>query len=143
VLENEGVPEHLPLLQLAHAELLLAEERWDELGDLAAGMRRVGESSGARYLAAAADRAQGRVVGSRGEAAQAIRLLEGAAAGYDALGMAVDAAVARLDAGEAAVAAGREGEARRLADAAAEPLRSAGFRREIARADALLDGTGG
>jgi hypothetical protein len=67
-----------------------------------------------------------------------MRLLEAAAAGYDAVGMAVDAAVARLDAAEAARASGREAEAIRLAEAAAEPLRTAGFGREIARAGALL-----
>jgi class 3 adenylate cyclase len=143
VLEGGDVPNNLPLLQLAGAELLTAEARWDELGDLAAAMRRVGESSGARYLAPAADGAQGRIVAARGEPAEAMRLLEAAAAGYDAVAMAVDAAQARLDAADAACAAGRRADVTRLAEAAAGPLRTAGFRREIARAEALLGRAGG
>jgi hypothetical protein len=138
VLGRDGVPDNLPLLQLAEAELLAAEGRWEELGELAAAMRRVGQSSGARYLAPAADRAQGRVAAARGEPAEAMRLLEGAAAGYDEVCMAVDAAVARLDAAEVARAGGLHADARRLAEAAAGPVRVAGFRREVARADALL-----
>jgi hypothetical protein len=106
-------------------------------------MRRVGESSGARYLAPAADGAQGRIVAARGEPAEAMRLLEAAAAGYDAVAMAVDAAQARLDAADAACAAGRRADVTRLAEAAAGPLRTAGFRREIARAEALLGRAGG
>ena len=136
-IEDDPRPENLPLLQLAQAELLLAEERWDELEGLAATMRRTGESSGARYLAAAAERAAGRVAAARGDAAEGMRLLEAAAAGYDGAGMAVDAAVARLDAAEAALAAGRREDATRLA-AAMGTLRRAGFRREIERGESLL-----
>jgi tetratricopeptide (TPR) repeat protein len=142
VLENDPRPENLPLLQLAQAELLLAQGRWDELDELATTMRRTRESSGARYLDAAANRVAGRVTASRGEAAEGMRLLEAAAAAYDAIGMTVDAAVARLDAAEAALAAGRREDAKRLA-AAAEPLRRAGFRREIDRAESLVVRAGG
>jgi class 3 adenylate cyclase/tetratricopeptide (TPR) repeat protein len=138
VFELEHVPDNLPLLQLAEAELLLTEGRWDELGDLAASMRRTGESSGARYLAPAADRIQGRVTAARGGPGAGIGLLQAAATGYGAVGMTVDAAVARLEAAEAARAAGREGDARRLAEAAVGPLRRAGLRRETARAESLL-----
>jgi hypothetical protein len=52
--------------------------------------------------------------------------------------MAVHAAVARLDAAEVAAATGRGEDARRLADAAAGPLRRVGFRAEIDRAERLL-----
>jgi class 3 adenylate cyclase len=138
VFEFEPVPENLPLLQLAEVELLVAERRWDGLADLAASMRRVGETTAARYLGPAADRAQGRVTAAGGDAAAGTRLLEAAAAGYDRVGMAVDAAVARLDAAETAGAAGREDAGRELAEAALEPLRHVGFRREIARAELLL-----
>lgn len=138
VLADDRVPQNLPLLQLAQAELLLAEERWDKLDELAAAMRRTRESSAAQYLGAAADRVAGRVTAARGETAEGMRLLETAAAGYDAVGMAVDAAIARLDAAEAARAAGRDDDARGLADAAAAPLRRAGFRREADRAESLL-----
>jgi hypothetical protein len=72
-----------------------------------------------------------------------MRLLEAAAAAYDAIGMRVDAAVARLDAAEAALAGGRPEDAKRLAAAAAEPLRRAGFRREIDRAESLVVRAGG
>jgi ATP/maltotriose-dependent transcriptional regulator MalT len=138
VLEDDPMPENLPLLQLAEAELLLAEERWDELDAFAAVLRRTGESSGARYLGATADRVAGRAAVARGEPAEAMPLLEAAAAGYDAVGMAVHAAVARLDAAEVAAATGRGDDARRLADAAAGPLRRVGFRAEIDRAERLL-----
>src|SRR5581483_10489558 len=63
VLDNDPAPENLPLL-------LLAQERWNELGGLAAAMRRTHESSGARYLAAAAERVAGRVAAARGDAAE-------------------------------------------------------------------------
>ena len=138
VFELEHLPDNLPLLQLAEAELLLTEGRWGELGDLAASMRRTSESSGARYLAPAVDRIQGRVMAARGEPGEGMGLLQAAATGYGAVGMTVDAAVARLDAAEAARAAGREGDARRHADTAVGPLRRAGFRRETARAESLL-----
>jgi hypothetical protein len=137
VLENDPTPENLPLLQLAHAELLLAEERWDELEGLAATMRRTGESSGARYLAAAADRAAGRVATAGGDPDEGMRLLAGAAAGFDAAEMAVDAAVTRLDMAETAYAAGDREAAERLVTTAAEPLRRSGFRREVERAARL------
>ncbi len=143
VLDNDPAPENLPLLQLAQAELLLAEERWNELGGLAAAMRRTHESSGARYLAAAAERVAGRVAAARGDAAEAMRLLGAAAAAYDAVGMAVDAAVARLDAAEAALAAGQREDVKRSAAAAARPLRRAGFNREIERGASLLVRAGG
>jgi hypothetical protein len=141
-IEDDPKPENLPLLQLAQAELLLAEERWDELEGLAATMRRTRESSGARYLDAAAQRAAGHVAAARGDAAEGMRLLEAAAAGYDAAGMAVDAAVARLDAAEAALAAGRREDATLLA-AAVGTLRRAGFRREIERGESLVVPAGG
>jgi hypothetical protein len=47
--------------------------------------------------------------------------------------MAVDAAIVRLEAADAALSAGRPEEARRLAGEAALPLRGAGFHREIDR----------
>jgi class 3 adenylate cyclase/tetratricopeptide (TPR) repeat protein len=137
-LENNPTPENLPLLQLAEAELLLAERRWDELDALPATIRRTGDSAGTQYLEATADRIAGRVAAARGDAAGALRLLQAAAAGYQAAGMSVDAAIVRLDAADATLASGREHEARQLAQAAAPPLRTAGFRREIERADALL-----
>ena len=132
-IEDDATPENLPLLKLAEAELLLAEERWDALDGLAAAMRRLRQSSGARYLDPAAERVAGRAAAARGEAAEGLRRLQAAAAAYDRVGMAVDAAVARLDAAEAARAAGRDDDATRLADAAAGPLRRAGFRREVER----------
>jgi hypothetical protein len=138
VLGYDAAPENLPLLRLAEAELLLAEERWGALDELGASMRREGETGGARYLAAAADRAAGRVRAAAGEAAGAMQLLEAAATAYDRLGMAVDAGVARVDAADAACVAGRGDDATRLAHAALEPLRRAGFRREIDRAESLL-----
>ena len=138
VFEAEPMPETLPLLQLAAAELLPAERRWDELVDLAADMRRMGETTAARYLAPAADRAEGRATAAGGDAASGMELLGAAAAGYDAIGMAVDAALARLDAAETVRATGRESDGRQLAEAALGPLRRAGFLREIARAESLL-----
>jgi class 3 adenylate cyclase/tetratricopeptide (TPR) repeat protein len=137
-LENNPTPENLPLLQLAEAELLLAERRWDALDSLPATIRRTGDSAGTQYLDATADRIAGRVAATRGDTAAAVRLLQAAAAGYDEADMAIDAAITRLDAAEAALTAGREDEARHIAQAAAPPLRTAGFRREIKRGDALL-----
>src|SRR5437667_100087 len=54
------------------------------------------------------------------------------------VGMAVDAALSRLDAAETARAAACGDDALDLAGAALEPLRRAGFAREIARAESLL-----
>jgi hypothetical protein len=139
VLEYNPRPENLPLLHLAHVELLLVEQHWDELDALATTMRLTRKSSGASYLDAVADRAAGRVAAARGATAEGIRLLEAAAEAYDDAGMAVDGAVARLDAAEAALTAGRnEATASRLATAAVEAVRHARFRREIDRAESLL-----
>jgi hypothetical protein len=138
VTENDPQPENLPLLQLAQAELLLVERRWDDLDELAAAMRRTREWSGARFLDAAAQRVAGRVAAASANAAEGTRLLEAAAASYDVAGMAVDAAVARVEAAEAALAGSRRDDAMRLAAAAAVQFRRAGFCREIDRAESLV-----
>src|SRR5439155_126891 len=127
-------PENLPLLQLAQAELLFDEGRWDELEPLAGEMRCIRELTGATYLGPGADRVEGRAAAASGALDNGLRLLQAAAAGYDAVGMAVDAAVARLDAAEAALAAERTEEAGRLVATARGPLERAGFLAELERA---------
>ncbi|HEY0417499.1 MAG TPA: AAA family ATPase [Gaiellaceae bacterium] len=127
--------DNLPFLRHAEAELLLAEERWDELPPFAASVRELGRSSGALYLAPTADRLDGRVAIAAGAHDDGVRLLLAAAAGYDALSMRVDAAVARLDAAE--TLAGEE--ARALAEAARAALEPTRFRRELDRAARILD----
>ena len=137
VLEHDPRPENLPLLQLAQAELLFDEGRWDELEPLAGEMRRIRELTGATYLGPGADRVEGRAAAASGALDNGLRLLEAAAAGYDAVGMAVDAAVARLDAAEAALAGERAEEAGRLVATARGPLERAGFLAELERAASL------
>ena len=80
-------------------------------------LRGLAAESGARYLEPTALRLEGRFV----DAAEA----------YDAVGMALYAAVARLDAVE------HGGAERSHLDAARGPLERAGFRREIERLDRL------
>jgi len=140
VLATDPESENLPLLQLAEAELLQREERWDELEALSERMRFARERTGAAYLGPAADRAAGLAAAAHGAPADGLRLLLAAAAGYDAAGMVVDAALVRLDAAEAALAAGAASDAKRLAEAAASPLRTAGYRRESDRTTSLLAG---
>ena len=110
-------PDNLPLLKLAEADVFFAEGRRDNAANLARELRELAAESGARYLEPTALRLEGRFV----DAAEA----------YDAVGMALYAAVARLDAVE-------HGDADRShLEAARGPLERAGFRREIERLDRL------
>ena len=123
---------NLPLVKLAEADLLIREERWAEAVRVSDEMRELHEQSGALYLPPAADRLAGRASIGRGAVAEGLRLLETAASGYEAVGMVVDAAVARLDAVEAGAT-----DAAALVDAALPPLERAGYLRELARARSL------
>jgi hypothetical protein len=124
--------EDLPLLKPAEAEVLMREERWSDAENVAREMRELYERSGALYLPPAADYFAGRAALGRGAAAEGLELLAAAASGYDAVGMVVNAAVARLDAAEAG-APDRAG----LVAAALPPLERAGHLRELARAASL------
>src|SRR5581483_6064501 len=105
--------DNLPLLKLAEADVVLAEGREDARADLARELRELVAKSGARYLEPTALRLEGR--------------FNDAAAAYDAVGMAVHAAVARLDAVE------QSGADRSLLEEARAPLERAGFRLELER----------
>jgi hypothetical protein len=109
-------PDNLPLLKLAEVDVFFAEGREDNAA-FARELRDLAAESGARYLEPTALRLEGRFV----EAAEA----------YDAVGMVVFAAAARLDAVE------HGGADRSQLDAARGPLERAGFRREIERLDRL------
>jgi tetratricopeptide (TPR) repeat protein len=135
--ESDSEPDNPPLLQLAQVELLTAEGKWEELDSLATAMRRLATSTGARYLAPAADRASGRAAAAAGAPEEAFHFFDAAVTGFDAVEMRVEAALARLDAAEAALVLGRGSVAKTLTAAAVEPLRPAGFLRGLARADAL------
>ena len=124
--------DNLPLLRLAEGELLARERRWDEAVELAEGMRRLHATSAARYLPPAADRLAGRAAIGLGKTEDGLALLRSAAAGYDALGMAVEAAVTRLDAAEAGA-----GDAPALVAEALPPLQRAGYLRQLTRAASL------
>jgi class 3 adenylate cyclase len=109
--------EILPLLKLAEADLVLAEGGRDAATRLVRELRELAARSGALYLEPAALRLEGRYVESAGA--------------YDGIGMAVHAAVARLDAVE------HSGADTSLLAAARGPLERAGFRRELGRLDRL------
>ncbi len=132
--------DNLPLLLCAEAELLVCEERWAELPAFAGYLRSTGAESGARYLAPVADRLDGRAALAANDFDEAGRLLEAAASGFTALEMAVEAALAGLDATQALIAAGRHDEARSIATRAREPLERAGYVRALDRAGGLLSG---
>ncbi len=127
----------LPLLLAAEAELMLHEERWEELARLAGTLRQTGAASGARYLAPAAARCSGRAALASGGPAEALPLLEEAAGGFATLGMSVDSAVARLDVADALVELRRNEEAVALASAALDVLARVGYRQPAARATAI------
>jgi class 3 adenylate cyclase len=131
-----------PLLFLAEAELALAEERGHEFEGLAEWGRGRGGTSGAGYLAPAASRLAGHAELAAGRPAAAFPLFEAAATGFDSLGMAVDAAVARLDEAAALVELERGTDARSLASSARQLLCRVGYVREAARAADLLERTG-
>jgi len=108
--DNER-PDNLPLLKLAEADVILAEGRGDT-AELARELRELATETGAHYLGPTALRLEGRLI----DAAEA----------YDAIGMTMYAAVARLDAVE------RGADPSQL-EAALAPLERAGFRRELER----------
>ena len=138
VLEPLNEQANLPLLLSAEADLLVHEKRWRDLPAFAESLRSTGASTGARYLAPIADRLTGCAALAGNDLDEALRLLESSASGFEALGMSVDAAIARLDAADALVALGRWGDGRRSATRARRPLERAGYRRALARAEALL-----
>ncbi|MGN6797376.1 MAG: ATP-binding protein, partial [Gaiellaceae bacterium] len=124
--------DNLPLLKLSEAELLVRERRWDTALSVSAEMRELHELSGALYLPPAADALAGRAAIGNGAVEDGVRLLENAAVAYDAAGMVIDAAVARLDVAEAGAT-----DAAALVAAALPPLERAGYVRELARARRL------
>ena len=127
-----------PFLLAAEAELMVHEERWSELAACAESLRRVGALSGVRYLAPIASRTEGRSALAAGDASGAVPLLESAADGLAALGMTVDAAVARLDLVAALGELGLEQEARAHASSALAVFDRVGFLQASAQARALL-----
>jgi tetratricopeptide (TPR) repeat protein len=130
---EEGIRlDNLPLLRLAEAELLAREGRWDDAAELADEMRRLHATSAARYLPAGADRLAGRAAIGLGRTEEGLILLASAARAFDDQGMAVEAAVTRLDAADAGAS-----DARALVDAALPALERAGYVRELARAHRL------
>jgi hypothetical protein len=84
-----------PRMLLAEAELLIAEERWDDLPAFATRLRGSAAATGARYLPPTADWLEGLAALRRGDTDAGSRWLNAAAESYDALGMAVYAASAR------------------------------------------------
>ena len=111
--EQAYAREILPLLKVAEADVVLAEGDRDGAARLAGELRELAARSGARYLEPTALRLDGR----HAESAEA----------YDAIGMAVYAAVTRLDAVE------HGGADTSFLAAARGPLERAGFRRELER----------
>ncbi len=130
--------DNLPLLLRAEADLLVSEERWSDLPAFAAYVRGIGASSGARYLAPVSDRLDGLAALAAQDFDEAIRILEVATSGFAALDMAVDAAIAALDAARALIAARRFQDARSFVTRARGPLERAGYRRALDDASELL-----
>ena len=130
--------DNLPLLLRAEADLLVSEERWSDLPAFAGYVRGIGASSGARYLAPVSDRLDGLAALAAEDFDEAIRILEVATSGFAALDMAVDAAIAALDAARALIAAGRFEDARSFVTRARGPLERAGYRRALDDASELL-----
>jgi class 3 adenylate cyclase/tetratricopeptide (TPR) repeat protein len=138
VMRDDDEQDGLPLLLLAQAEFLLYERRDAEFRAFAQRLRDVHVQTGARYLAPAADRIAGHAAIAQGRLDEAVSLLHAAAAGYEALGMVIDAAVTRLDAAGALLGARRNDEAHALASAARTPLERARFRPELDRLQRYL-----
>ena len=123
VLRPEARHDNLPLICLAEAELVLAEGDGTRMPELLAVVHELASSTGAAYLYPLEARLEGRA--------------DEAADGYDALGMAVYAAVTRLDAAEAALEAGRSDAARGALARARPVLERVGHKPALARAAAL------
>ena len=131
--------DNLPLLLCAEAELLVCEERWAELPAFAGYLRDTGTTTGARYLRPVSDRLDGLAVLAAEDFGEAARLLEAASSGFATLGMAVEAAVAGLDAPRALVAAPPHADARSYVNRAREPHgERAGYGSALNRATELL-----
>ena len=127
-----------PLLLMAEAELVLLEERGNDLLDFADVLRGAGAASGARYLAPAADRVAGRAaLGGAGAGGRAStsrgrgRRLPGAGDGRRRSDDAARCCRRPLS-------LGRHAEAEQLATEAREPLERAGYRQALERVSALL-----
>ena len=118
-------------MKVAEAEILAREERWTDADALVDELRRLHGVSAARYLPPAADRLAGHAALARGAVGEGKTLLGAAAAGYDASGMVVHAAVTRLDLAEASP------DARGLVEAALPAVERTGYLRELARAKRL------
>ena len=129
--------DNLPLVRYAEADILLAEERWGDLRAFAGSLRTLRTDTGAAYLQPVAERLLGHAERVDGNVDEAVRLLERSAAGFDALEMAVDAAIARLDAADVLAASGQLDEARMAVSLARGPLERAGHRPALARAARL------
>jgi class 3 adenylate cyclase len=128
VLAQEARKDNLPLICLAEAELVLAEGDLARTTELVARVRELGTLTGAAYLTPLEARLEGRAA----EAAD----------GYEALGMAVYASLARLDAAEAAVETGHPDAVRESLALALPALERAGHRPALARAAALRERVG-
>jgi len=128
----------VPRMLVAEGEVLVAEQRWDDLPAFASRLRQSAAATGARSVPPAADRLDGLAAFHRGEIDLAIDHQRAAADGYDALDMPVHAAVIRLDLADALVAAGRLDEARAALAEAEPPLARVGHKPALERLSATL-----
>ena len=139
VLRSGETPENLPLLLTAETHLRIEEGRWSELPVLAARLREVAASTGAKYLAPYADRVDGHAASAGRKLDDALRSFQSAASKFDAIDMAVDAAIARLDAAETLTGLGHVDDASRTLADALPALQRAGFKQALTRAAVLLE----
>ena len=112
----------------AEAERIAAAKEWDAATDLVAEMRGHAERADTPAVVAFADRLEGRAAIAAGDIDAALRSLERAVTGFDAIDASWERALAELDLARAAATAGRSEEAgARAARAAAtfEELRDA------------------
>jgi hypothetical protein len=121
----------------AKARLLEMASRWDELAELCAVIRQRSERIDWRIGPPVADRGEAAIALAHGDAAQAAELLRSAVDGYAAAGAQWEAAVARVELGEALGALGSTAELPALLAAAEPALRRAGALAELAHWDDL------
>lgn len=131
-------PGRRALLLPAWVEVMLAAEQPSAAEDAAAELRAIAGESGAPFLQAAADQAQGAVLLARGEADEALPLLRRARDGWEEVDAPYQAARARVLIGRACREVGDRDTARIELEGARRVFRELGARSDLARVEGLL-----
>jgi class 3 adenylate cyclase len=127
-----------PFQDQVGAELLAAQNRWDDVPAFLAMSRAYAAESGLRALPSHLDRLEGRAALARGRGAKGMRLLEVAREGFGRLGAVWERARTELFLAEALTVAGRHDEALPLLGPAIDVFEALSSMLETRRARALL-----